>query len=225
MEAITRFIENNFGLSFLIAVLFVAAVLSGIVWLTIWCIKVISKNKELDKKIADLPCSDHKESIGKHAGKLDDIAASLGKIQGQVELLVKLSTASPTKPLLYATSDYSEKHSPRKLNENGEDLYMKVKGKSFLDENETFLLEEIAKLNPKTALDVENFSLAVLRGNSDKDIFNPLKNWVYTAPIQTIKKADGSTMQKDVSLDDVLFVLSIPLRDTYLEKHPELKIV
>ena len=223
MEALARFIENNFGLSFLIAVIIVGATLSGIVWLTVWCIKVISKNKELERKVDSLPCLDHKEFIGKHSEKLDDISMALGKIEGQVELLVKLSAFAPAKSMAF-TMDYSEKLSPRKLNENGEELYSKIAGEKFINENETFLLNEIANLKPKTALDVETLALAILRANADKDQFTRLKNWVYNAPAQNITKADGSTVKKDVSLDDVLFVLSIPLRDLYLAKHPEIII-
>jgi len=77
---------------------------------------------------------------------------------------------------------------------------------------------------PKTALDVENMSLAVLRVNSDKDLFTRLKNWVYNAPAREIVKEDGDKISKEITFDDVLFVISLPLRDRYLAEHPEISL-
>ena len=81
---------------------------------------------------------------------------------------------------------------------------------------------KIEKLQPKTALDVEDLALAVLQTHTGDDMFISLKSWVYNAPSRVIKNPDGSTRTQDVDLDDVIFVLSLPLRDKYLELHPEI---
>ncbi len=43
---------------------------------------------------------------------------------------------------------------------------------------------------------------------------------MYNAPTREIVKEDGSAINKDITLDDVLFVISLPLRDRYLSAHP-----
>lgn len=216
VDILSKFIAENLGLSFFLGVVVVA----GLIQVIIWFVKTLLKHRNIENKINGLPCEEHKAIIDKQSGKLDNISSLLNNITGQVELLVKMATSVPSKQLLYTAADFSEKHSPRKLNANGELLFSDIKGEEFLDENGAFLLDEIAKLNPKTALDVENMALAVLRVNSDKDFFVRLKNWVYNAPTREIVKEDGSAINKDITLDDVLFVISLPLRDRYLSTHP-----
>lgn len=220
VDELSKFIADNFGLSFFIGVV----VAAGLIQVIIWFVKTLLKHKNIENKIKGLPCVEHRNSIDKQSDKLDNISSSLSTIAGQVELLVKMATSVPSKQLLYTTADFSEKRSPRKLNANGDLLFSDIEGERFLDENGAFLLDEIAKLNPKTALDVENMSLSVLRVNSDKDFFVRLKNWVYNAPAREIVKEDGSTINKDITFDDVLFVISLPLRDRYLAGHPEISV-
>lgn len=85
-----------------------------------------------------------------------------------------------------------------------------------------FFIGKIEKLQPKTALDVEDLALAVLQTNTNDDMFIPLKSWVYNAPAREIKDADGNVKLQEIDLDDVIFVMSLPLRDRYLELHPEI---
>jgi len=224
MEPLIRFIEQNFGLSFLVGVIVVGVVISGIVWLTIWAVKLISQHKETASRIDNLPCSHHSSKLDRHDEQFSDTRTLMGEMKGQLDLLVKLSTASRTKPLILAETDYSEKKSPRKLNNNGEILYSDINGEQFLNDNLQYFISEIDKLKPKTALDVENFALAVLRASSDLDMFIPLKSWVYNEPTRTIQRVDGSKVQTVVSMDDVLFILSLPLRDKYLARHPQIII-
>lgn len=40
--------------------------------------------------------------------------------------------------------------------------------------------------------------------------------------IRIIERPDGEMVTTDVSMDDVLFILSLPLRDKYLLNHPEI---
>lgn len=222
MEPVTRFIEENFGLSFLVGVIVVGVVISGIVWFTIWAVKLLSKHEETSSRIDTLPCATHTSKLDKYDERFSTAETLMSEMKGQLDLLVKLSTSSRTKPLLLAENDYSEKHSPRKLNQNGVILYADIKGDDFLRNNFKFFASKIDKLSPKTALDVENYALSILRASLDMDIFIPLKSWVYNEPTRTIKRADEIEYTTNVSMDDVLFVLSLPLRDKYLELHPEI---
>lgn len=117
---------------------------------------------------------------------------------------------------------FSLKRSPRRLNENGERLFEYIGGKAFLSGNKDFLFSKIDEKKPQTALDVEVNANAVCAENMGSNIFNDIKSTVYNMPIYTIKDADGNERPYDVAMSDVCFVLSLPLRDMYLDEHPEI---
>ena len=123
-----------------------------------------------------------------------------------------------------AANIFSVKNSPRKLNENGLKLYAEIKGDKFLEANKNFLFSKINEFKPKTALDVENAANAACTANVDNEIFNNLKNYVYNSPSFEIIDKDGEKKSYDISMSDVCFVLSIPLRDMYIKEHPEINI-
>ncbi len=189
----------------------------------IW--KIASRSQSIDDKlktIDTLPCTHHDARLNSHDRFFNETRTTLSEVKGQLDLLVKLSTATRTKPLITATAEYSEKLSPRKLNKNGLALYEDIQGEKFLTDNLTYFLSEIDKLHPKTALDVENFALSILRASSSEDIFIPLKSWVYNAPTRQIVDRAGELSPTEVSMDDIFFVLSLPLRDKYLEHNPSI---
>ncbi|MDE6018333.1 MAG: hypothetical protein K2G85_05930 [Muribaculaceae bacterium] len=200
------------------AVLVIAAVCG------IWKLasKYFEKESKFNDTVANLPCSQHGSTLQNHSDQISSSKSMLDKMSGQLDTLLKLSTAARTKPLIIAETDYSEKHSPRRLNKNGEVLYADIEGEKFLDDNFKYFSSEIDRLAPKTALDVENAALAVLRISSNQDMFIPLKSWVYNAPVRKIKRPNGSEEPTEVSMDDIFFVLSLPLRDKYLITHPDI---
>lgn len=223
MEPVTRFIEQNFGLSFLVGVIVVGAVVSGIVWLTIWAVKLSYKHKDTSKRIDDLPCPHHTSKIEKHDEQFADIRALMGRMEGQLELLVQNSIEKGNSKIKKKSGvAFSAKNSPRQLNQNGIELLNDCGGREFLDANTDFFIGKIENLQPKTALDVEDMALGVLQTHTNEDMFIPLKKWVYNAPSRELRDSNGSTRTQDVDLDDVIFVLSLPLRDKYLELHPEI---
>ena len=116
---------------------------------------------------------------------------------------------------------FSQKMSPRKLNEAGMKLLEDIGGAAFLSENKNVLVACIDERNPKTALDVEEAALLVLYDHLDDDMFNDMKKWVYNSPSRKLM-IDGVERDYIVTMNDVCFVLSLPLRDMYLELHPEL---
>lgn len=118
---------------------------------------------------------------------------------------------------------FSMKKSPRKLNEMGEKLFADVNGKRFLNEHQAFFFKKIDEYCPKTAFDVENAANMACSTTTDNAIFNDLKNFVYNSPSITIKDKDGEERLYDITLADVCFVLSLPLRDMYLNEHPQIQ--
>ncbi len=119
-----------------------------------------------------------------------------------------------------AEAIWGVKHSPTMLNENGITLFKNIKGDTFLSKNKDFLIEKIKKKKPKTPLDVEIDAHEVLIENTDGEMFNALKNWVYESPALQIWEGD-TAKSYTVSLYDVCYVLSIPLRDMYLKLYPD----
>lgn len=117
-----------------------------------------------------------------------------------------------------AANVFSMKASPRKLNSIGEKVYDDINGKLFLLENKNKLFEYIDKNSPLKPLDVEQYAYASLLYYTGTDIFNNIKDYVYNA--KSIIKEDGE--RYDIALNDVCYVLSIPLRDMYLIEHPDI---
>jgi len=218
MEAVVQALQSFFS-EYVVAL---AVLIIVAVW-AIW--KLASRYYAMKNKVDNfetLPCSHHDLRLNNHDAKISESNALMGEMKGQLDLLVKLATSSRTKPLIIAETEYSEKHSPRRLNKNGEKLYSDINGSEFIAKNSDYFFKEIDKLAPKTALDVENFALAVLRASSDMDIFIPLKSWVYNEPTREIENREGEQVETEVRMDDIFFILSLPLRDKYLEKHPEI---
>lgn len=110
------------------------------------------------------------------------------------------------------------KGSPYKLTEQGLKLFNDVDGENFLKNNKEMFYKLIDKRKPKTAYDVESAAQYVLYFSTREDIFNPIKDYVYNAPSLITKNEDGTEERHDITLEDVCQVLSIPLRDMYLEE-------
>lgn len=175
----------------------------------------------IESKLETLPCSTHSDRHDRHEERLNNSDALLHKMEGQLEILVSNSIQKSSGKIRKSSGmAFSAKHSPRVLNDNGLSLLEDCGGWGFLNDRMDHFVSKIEQLRPKTALDVENLALAVLQAATVDDMFIPMKNWVYNAPVRTIRNTDGTTTEMEVSLDDIIFVLSLPIRDEYLKRHP-----
>ncbi|MBD5279126.1 MAG: hypothetical protein HDS35_01090 [Bacteroides sp.] len=175
---------------------------------------------QIATRLENLPCPIYSEKHDKHEERLNKSDALLHKMEGQLELLVNNSILKGTDKIRnHSGRTFSAKHSPRVLNENGITLLNDFSGHEFLEKHMDYFISKIEKLQPKTALDVENFALAVLQSATIDDMFNSIKNWIYNAPVREFKNPDGTTTEREISLDDIIFVLSLPIRDRYIETH------
>lgn len=209
---IFELIKEHFGVVFTLFVMLIV--------LLVWASYHIGKKVEV---LSNLPCQDHNRRIDEHNADLKRYNSDISEIKGNISMLLRLQTARPPKAYTPKRFDrFSGKQSPRKLNNNGIALFNEVKGQQFIDNNRDFLFNAIDVLAPKTAYDVEVSALSALRMNQDNAIFDGIKNWVYFAPARTITDDEGNPKQVEVDLDDVMFVISLPLRDAYLLEHPEL---
>lgn len=113
--------------------------------------------------------------------------------------------------------------SKRVLNKEGESIFTDCNGAEFLKQYGEELLSLIEERKPATALDVEIMAHQILFLQVNTEKFNDLKKWVYESPNRKMI-VDGVEKEYSVSIGDICFVLSIPLRDMYLDRHKELNI-
>ena len=208
---------------------YVAAVAVIAVGIGIFIWKVSAAIKGISDKVdglKDLPCQEHAAQINDHHGHFSRTEALLGNLEGKLDMLVKLMPQGMSKVSEPLFSDdvprLSQKHSPKVLNANGLIVEEAFGCREFLLDNKEWLLSEVAKFNPKTALDVETYSFAALRVASLDDRFKVIKDRVYNSPAIQLSLGNGESRNVEITLDDVLFVISLPLRDLYLERHPEI---
>jgi len=116
----------------------------------------------------------------------------------------------------------TNKKSPRVLNELGQNIVKQVNGEKLLNINKEFFFKNIDRMNPKTALDVENAANYACIGYTNNDIFNDIKMFVYNAPEILVENKEGGSNSYALTLEDVCYALSIPLRYMYLKEHPEI---
>ena len=193
MDSIITFIAERWPF---VAIILIAVVITVLVcrWYYRHFVPTEEKTNDHEKRINDLPCAKHNEEISSIRSYL----------------LAKYPKAF---------GEFAQKNSPRELNEEGKRLFADIDGMAFLENNGTKLMTYIEQQKPKTQLDVEQLSLGVLYRYLNDDMFNAIKKWVYFSPTRKLM-IDGQEKDYVVTLGDVCFVLSIPLRDLYLEFHP-----
>ena len=115
------------------------------------------------------------------------------------------------------------KNSPLILNDRGKLVYETIQGDEFFEKNKEFLMDSLTAKNPRMPLDVEISARAVLMELINNPMFDCIKNIVYSHPAIKVKNSNGEESDYVMTLADVCFVLSIPLRDMYLEAHKEIE--
>lgn len=199
-----------------IAVGIVATVLAG-VWFILSRVfgfgKFSQRIEEIDSRTCKAACELHDRDIDSIKDSLKNVSDNIVKITSL--LLLKYKDASKL---------FSVKNSPRQLNEFGKKVFGDIEGNEFLQANKEFLFAQIDVYNPQTALDVENAAHAACLVSADNEIFNRIKSIVYNSPSYKVKDVDGKEKDYDLTLPDVCFVLSVPLRDMYLKEHTEITL-
>lgn len=152
---------------------------------------------KVEEKTDSLPCDRHKDIFYEIKEEL-------------VEIRAILSIKNPKLAIAF-----SQKDSPRELNEAGLLLFADINGEEFLERNKEIFFKDIDNKRPKTALDVEESAIEVLYAHIGDDMFIELKNWVYNSPNRKII-IDGIEKDYSITINDICFVLSLPLRNMYL---------
>lgn len=212
MEVILEYLLNNWP-SF--TVVLIVGVTCFIVArkFTKWEDRHDRKHEDLEKGMLNIS-----SDMGETASMLKSIGENMETIEKDV-IILKSVMAMKYKNFMDVLS---LKHSPRKLNDNGERILSDINGDEFLQRNKNFLFAKIDEQHPKTALDVELAANFVLLSNMNNDIFNDLKIFVYNAPTYMMKDGEDGQRPYDLDMNDICFVLSLPLRDMYLAEHEEI---
>ncbi|GHT62878.1 hypothetical protein AGMMS50239_17470 [Bacteroidia bacterium] len=145
--------------------------------------------EEVEKKTSQLPCSVHGEDI----------------LTIKSLLIQKYPSSA---------NIFSIKASPRALNELGIKMFNDIDGNKFLKDNKENLFKFITESKPLAELDIEQAANAACLLLVSTPAFNKLKDFVYNAPSIDVENGE----KYNIDLNDICFVLSIPLRDMYLNE-------
>ncbi len=184
------------------------AVLVAIGAITAWRItvfyytKIHTKIKSLEDKVQHSDCQ-------RHGTAINGFDTATQTILHKIEFIERALIAKD--PSMLTT--FAQSNSPLQLNQRAIDLMTASGADKILDEHKDDLTRQIGELNPATAYDVEQNAYKVLILNSDASWFIPLKEYIFNNPV---------FQDHNVSLDVICFIMSLPLRNYYFEKHPEI---
>lgn len=175
---------------------------------------------EVDHRI-DKQESETKTAISKIEDKLDRHLDKFGEELSKVRDTVQEHTSALIEIYAILGRKYPKrgetfvlKKSPHRLTELGKKILNDVKGEKFLNDNKGCLFEYIDEHKPLTRLDVEELSMQALFRLTNKPVFNYIKDYVYEAP--AYKDINGE--MSELTVGDICFILSIPLRDMYIKE-------
>ena len=119
----------------------------------------------------------------------------------------------------------AKKASPLKMTPLGNVLFVKSSAKKTIDDNIDFLMEELEKINPTTAYDVEEEALGFLLRNMGHEMFTDIKQFIYYSPdtIELLDPASNTNKAVKLSMQSIVKLMSIYLRDIYLSKHSDIQ--
>lgn len=164
--------------------------------------------KPIEDRTSKANCQRNTEGLDALASDIKDLKRDIEQIK------IILANKFPR-----ALDLFGRKNSPRVLNDMGQKLFAEIGGEKFLDDNRALFFEYIDKEAPKTALDVESAAYMACHALSVKEIFNSIKNFVYNCPEIDVVNREGEVIKYEITMSDICFILSIPLRDLYLKEH------
>ena len=188
--------------------------------------KIDKRFSDVDKRFADVDkrFADVNTNIKDITRDVKDLTSDVKGLTGEVKDLTRdvISIKS------FLSTKYKEdidlvslKNSPTKLSDFGNQILEEINGINFINDNKECLISRLDEEKPRTALDVENSAFIVFVNFCNNEKFDGIKNFIYNSPEYNVKDNKGCDRKYNLSLIDVCFILSIPLRDMYLESHPE----
>ena len=176
--------------------------------------------KDITRDVKDLT-SDVKGLTGKVKDLTSDVKGLTGEVKDLTRDVISIKSFLSTK-YKEDIDLVSLKNSPTKLSDFGNQILEEINGIEFINDNKECLISRLDEEKPRTALDVENSAFIVFVNFCNNEKFDGIKNFIYNSPEYNVKDNKGCDRKYNLSLIDVCFILSIPLRDMYLESHPEI---
>jgi hypothetical protein len=143
--------------------------------------------------------------------KFPKIETTLGKIDKGLATLNQILLEKT----VITQSCYSNENSPRVVNELGQRLLKDSGAEKLFNEIESELIAGLEKTKFDSLLELERSSLNVLLDKMNDPRFKDVQNFAFEHPT-----FDG----KPLTYTDMLFLMSLKLRDAYREKYPESKL-
>lgn len=186
-----------------------------IVAVVVWFIsQYVAKVENTRKKVETLPCLSHKSSIDSLTA-MNTTVKSINEQVTEISKWIMRFDNSMIDPL-------TRKCSPRIMTAVGKELFRQSGAEQVINDNADFLVSEIEKRMPTTPYDVENMALNILLENLSNPMYDPIKNYIYYQPeVISLKNENGEDCQIRLSLNAIIRLMGISLRDLYLAKHPE----
>ena len=176
--------------------------------------------KDITRDVKDLT-SDVKDLTSDVKDLTSDVKGLTGEVKDLTRDVISIKSFLSTK-YKEDIDLVSLKNSPTKLSDFGNQILEEINGIEFINDNKECLISRLDEEKPRTALDVENSAFIVFVNFCNNEKFDGIKNFIYNSPEYNVKDNKGCDRKYNLSLIDVCFILSIPLRDMYLESHPEI---
>jgi hypothetical protein len=175
----------------------------------------------MKEKIDSLPCRNNKNVLDKVERGLINLDKTVKSTNEMVAEICKWIMKNDNNMI----DVFVKKQSPSKILPIGYSLLEETNAKKAVDHYMDFLIKELDSENPQAPYDVEDKALTVLMKNISHDLFSEVKSFLYNSP-ETITLIDPETSEErqiKPSIQIITELMSIYLRDKYLEQHPEIK--
>lgn len=150
--------------------------------------------------------------------KIKDVSDIKKKIDEKIEptlIKIKLTVDRIARYIITKNAldhNYFSAGSPIELNQFSREVLENSGAKHFIDSSLDFLISEIDELKPKSALDIQQFSVSILFDLIDTEGFSVIKDFVYQNP---------KYENKEINIPIIINIMALYIRDEYFKKHPE----
>ncbi|OJV35602.1 MAG: hypothetical protein BGO33_13790 [Bacteroidia bacterium 43-41] len=218
IEIIVEWIGDNYPLVFA----FIA-----VIWITWKVSRLYAKQKSINEKVDDLPCTKHREDIDTSHSNYNELLRVTNEVNvtvsGMEDRLIEVLKWIIKKDSKM-TDALMAKASPLNITPLGYVVYNESGAAKLMEEHLPAFIDTLAGIDPKTAYDVENESFNIILKNTGQPYFKPLKDYLYVAP-DPAKFVNPDTKKEvdiSLSLSQIAKLMSLVLRDEYLKLHPEI---
>jgi len=200
----------------------IVVIISGLSLVTAWLtyfIKSLYKKGMDDKRFSDIETKVHgydvrkRECDTKFSEQDKLIAVSYERMAATSDMVNRIYD------MFLKNEHLSKRKSPKQLTAAGRELLTISGGMECIDKHVDLFIQGITDRTPRVPYDVERFSLEVILARTGNEVFDNIKNFIYNSP--EMIELDGKSIE--INIFSIGFVMSLYLRDIYLEKHFDIR--